>query len=207
MRGGDSSGESCLTAKAANEKIDILSLQAGDNSDGAYDARSLCSHVVFPFQRDFLSDVLDGSNEDPLVNNPGRHPRLSKENKSANGDPRRALDLLCDSLPLITSKEDACDCLDYFISECLGLAEMKQEKAVSFSTASLTKDVYSTRSFMNDLLDKNFGGVALLLVATSIFSVIYSVGSGKKVIPHPVNQSGASSSQPRSNELDISKRS
>ena len=61
-----------LTAKATNESIDILSLQAGDASDGAYDARSLCSRVVYKFQKDFLDDVLDGSNEDPLVNNPGR---------------------------------------------------------------------------------------------------------------------------------------
>ena len=85
-----------LTAKATNENIDILSLQAGDESDGAYDARSLCSRVVYKFQKDFLDDVLDGSNEDPLVNNPGRHPRLSKENKSAGGDPKKALYALCD---------------------------------------------------------------------------------------------------------------
>lgn len=190
-----------LTAKATNESVDILSLQAGDDSDGAYDARSLCSKVIYPFQRDFLADVLDGSNEDPLVNNPGRHPRLSKSNKSANGDPRRALDLLCDNLPYVSNKEEAVACLDYFISECLTLAEMKAERAESFSRAIVTKDVHSTRSFMDDLLDKNFGGVALLLVATSIFSTIYPIQSGKKIIPHPVNQSGASSSQ--MSDLDI----
>lgn len=78
-----------LTAKATNDSADILSLQASDDSVGAYDARSLCSKVVFPFQRDFLDDVLNGSNEDPLVNNPGRNQRLLKTNKVANGDPKK----------------------------------------------------------------------------------------------------------------------
>lgn len=101
-----------LTAKATNESIDILSLQAGDASDGAYDARSLCSRVVYKFQKDFLDDVLDRSNEDPLVNNPGRHLRLSKENKSAGGDPKKALYMLCDNLPQIADSQSARECLD-----------------------------------------------------------------------------------------------
>lgn len=190
-----------LTAKATNESIDILSLQAGDASDGAYDARSLCSRVVYKFQKDFLDDVLDGSNEDPLVNNPGRHLRLSKENKSAGGDPKKALYMLCDNLPQIADSQSARECLDYFITECLLIAQTKREKAIAFSAAIVAADVFSTRDFMDSLLDKNYGGLALLLVANSIFSVTYPERDGYKVIPHPVNQSGASSSQ--MSDLDI----
>lgn len=190
-----------LTAKATNENIDILSLQAGDESDGAYDARSLCSRVVYKFQKDFLDDVLDGSNEDPLVNNPGRHPRLSKENKSAGGDPKKALYALCDNLPKVTNSADARECLDYFLTECLLIAEAKRQRAEAFSTAIVSTNVFSTRNFMDSLLDKTYGGLALLLVAHSIFSVTYPKKEGYKVVAHPVNQSGASSSQ--MSDLDI----
>ena len=71
-------GKSCLTyryimftallAKTVDSHIDILSLQAGDTSIGAYDARSLASKVVYPFQKSMLGNVLDGANNDPLVN-------------------------------------------------------------------------------------------------------------------------------------------
>ncbi len=54
-------GKNCLTyryimisailAKSINTNIDILSLQAGDKTTGAYDARSLASKVIFPFQK------------------------------------------------------------------------------------------------------------------------------------------------------------
>lgn len=190
-----------LTAKATNAAIDILSLQASDSSEGAYDARSLCAHVVFPFQREFLEDILDGSNEDPLVNNPGRHPRIDKSNKSANGDPRKALNMLCDYLPLITTSDEARDCLDYFISCCLVQIEAKHEQASEFETAILASDAFSMRSFMSSLLDKNFGGSALLMVCTSIFNVLFPKEGGYNVVPHPVNQSGTSSRQ--MSDLDI----
>lgn len=198
-------GKNCLTyryilltalvAKATNPNIDILSLQAGDDSQGAYDARSLASRVVFPFQRDFLEDALDGSNEDPLVNNPGRHPRLSKKNKSAGGDPKRALFFLCDELPKVADQATARECLDYYIFKCLGIAEAKRNQSAAYSTAIITIDVFSARRFLDELLDKNFGGLALLLVANSIFSITHSRDKGFEVIPHPVNQSGATGGQ------------
>ena len=68
-----------LLAKAVDSSVDILSLQAGDGSEGAYDARSLASKVVYRFQASLLGNVLDGSNNDPLVNKPGRFLRLSPE--------------------------------------------------------------------------------------------------------------------------------
>lgn len=190
-----------LTAKATDSRIDILSLQANDDTDGSYDARSFCKHVIFPFQREFLDDVLDGSNEDPLVNNPGRHPRLSPSNKSANGDPRTALDLLCEYLPQVDTQAKAADCLDYFITCCLEEIERKQEEASSFESAILTTNAFEARRFMSDLLDKNFGGSSLLLVANSIFSVLFPESEGYSVIPHPVNQAGTSSKQ--MSDLDI----
>ncbi len=204
-------GKNCLTyryilftalvAKATNNDIDIMSLQASDDAAGSYDARSFCKNVIFPFQREFLDDVLDGSNEDPLVNNPGRHPRIQVTNKSANGDPRRALDLLCEYLPLVKTSEEAQCCLDYFITCCREIAAAQKEQAAAYEVAIMTSDIFAARSFMNELLDKNFGGAALLIVASSVFSIMFPLQEGYKVVPHPVNQSGASSKQ--MSDLDI----
>ena len=66
-------------AKAVNKEIDALSLQAGDESDGAYDARSLCHKVLVPFEREFMPNSLGGSNE-PFLNKPARFPRLTPDN-------------------------------------------------------------------------------------------------------------------------------
>ena len=122
-------GKNCLTyryimftallAKAIESKIDILSLQAGDASIGAYDARSLASKVIYPFQKSMLGNILDGANNDPLVNKPGRFLRLDKTNAAAGGDPTRALEQLCDNLPKVQDNLEARKCVDYIISMLL----------------------------------------------------------------------------------------
>ena len=136
-----------LVAKTVEPNVDILSLQASDTSAGAYDARSLCAKVVFPFQKLFLSDVVDGSNSDPLVNKPGRFPRLSKSNAAANGDPRKSLNLLCDNLPALDSKT-ARTSLAYLISNLLEQAENKAREASEFAEAAGKMDELRAREFL-----------------------------------------------------------
>lgn len=67
-----------LLAKAVDTAIDVLSLQAGDRSADADDARSLASKAVYPFQKSMLGNILDGSNNDPLVNKPERSTLCAK---------------------------------------------------------------------------------------------------------------------------------
>jgi hypothetical protein len=64
-----------LLAKATNESINALALQAGAPLKGAFDARSLCHNVLVPFERDFLQSALGGSNE-PFLNKPARFTHL-----------------------------------------------------------------------------------------------------------------------------------
>ena len=142
-----------LTAKATDARIDILSLQASDESLGAYDARSLCHHVVYPFQREFLGDVLDGANNDPLVNKPGRYPRLDGSNAAQNGDPRKVLTLLCENLPKVNTKEKAEQCLDYLVSRLLDTKRQRDaQRALFVSVASLTT-IARARLWVDELLD------------------------------------------------------
>lgn len=70
-----------LLGKLADPSRDVLCLQRGDaegsEAAGRWDARSLCSGVVVPWNQDNQS-VLGGS-ADPYVNNPLRRPRLDEQ--------------------------------------------------------------------------------------------------------------------------------
>jgi hypothetical protein len=148
-----------------------------------------------------LDNALDGSNEDPLVNNPGRNPRISKENKSAGGDPKKALFALSEDLPIIATSNDARDCLDYMVTQCLEIATQNKARSELLATAALNADASILRQFFSELLDKNFGGAALTLVAACLYHMRFPETSGYRVIPHPVNESGSSGKQ--LGDLDI----
>lgn len=203
-------GRNCLTyryimitallAKAVNPMVDILSLQAGDRSPGAYDARSLASKVVFQFQKTMLGNVLDGANSDPLVNKPGRFMRLSKDNPTKSGDPQKALQMLCDSLPAIETENDAKECVNYIISRLIAEKLARDSQQKQFDETVKNMGIFNVHSFLNDLLDQGFGGAALVLVVTALFHLLFS-GDEYDICAHPVNQSGASSHQ--FSDLDV----
>ncbi len=190
-----------LTAKATAPEIDILSLQSDDASDGAYAPRTLCSQVVYPFQQKQLGDVIDGANNDPLVNKPARYLRLSKDNK-ARGDGRKALNALVDWLPKVSDAELARLCLDFIMTRLLALKKARDEEGrkVAEAAAGLSS-ASELRDFLSSLLNMGFGGDALLLVASALYRIQYPAEAGFKVIPHPVNQSGASHGQ--NSDLDL----
>lgn len=198
------SGEKCLTyqyilatalvAKVSEPMVDMLSLQVEDESEGAYAPRSLCKDVVYPFQKRMLEDVLDGANNDPLVNKPARFLRLSKKNQ-ARGDGRKALDALCDSLPLIDSQEEAQSCLDYLMTCLLYRAEERRQMRENVENAIRSSSSTDLRDFLSALLDQGFGGNALVLAVSALYRIQYPESQGFKVIPHPVNQPGSSSRQ------------
>ena len=205
-------GKNCLTyryimftalvAKAIDPAIDILSLQAKDNSEGAYDARSLAKDVVYQFQKTFLGNILDGSNHDPLVNKPGRFERLRKENPVAPGDPTKALYLLCDTLPKVQTREDAHACVDYIVSTLLSEKSARDAKRAAFIEEVQHLDVFNVQQFMSDLLDQGFGGSALVIVTAAIYHLLFD-GREYRIVAHPVNQSGTSKRQ--FSDLDLFK--
>ena len=104
-----------LLAKATDERVDVFSLQAQDDSIGAYDARSLCHGVIVKFERDYLPDGLGGSNE-PFLNKPARFPRISASNAVRKGNDTVALHKLISALEQIKSKKVAYDYLCHAVS-------------------------------------------------------------------------------------------
>ncbi len=183
-----------LLAKSSDSNVDILSLQAGDDSEGAYDARSLASRVVYPFQESILSNVLDGSNSDPLVNKPGRFLRLQASNPTIPGDPKTALELLCEDLPKIKDSTEARQCLGYMMSRILDLKEERDKQQRLIDDKAIDMSVVNVRRFMDELLNQGFGGASLVLVATALYRLQYS-GEAYRIVPHPVNQAGVSKRQ------------
>lgn len=192
-----------LTAKAVNPEVDILSLQANDDSPGAYDARSLCAKTVYPFQKLFLSDTVDGSNSDPLVNKPGRYPRLRPTNAAAGGDPQTVLALLCRDLPKVETTDVAKLCLGYLITKLLKREEVEREKAIRFSIASEMANKRTARALVDELIDQGFGGAGITIVASACLRAMFPREESYEVIPHPMNQSGSSSRQ--YSDLDVLK--
>lgn len=205
-------GKNCLTyryimftaiaAKAVNPDIDILSLQASDTSSGAYDARSLCKETIFQFQKLMLGNIIDGSNNDPLVNKPARFPRLQKTNPVAGGDPAHALEMLCTGLPRIVSSDDAKECIDYIISMLLEKKRLRAEEKNIIEDAVKDRTVFDAYLFLSSLLDQGFGGAALVLVTAALYHIKYADASFK-IIAHPVNQAGSSKRQ--FSDLDLLK--
>lgn len=189
-----------LVAKLVNPQIDMLSLQVDDPSDGAYAPRTLCKDVIYPFQKQILLNALDGSNADPLVNKPARYLRLSKTN-AARGDGRVVLDRLCDSLPTLTTPSMIQDTLDYMMSKLLVIAVENKKRKETVSSCIRDTNVQELYAFLSDLLDQGFGGAALVLVTYALFLIQFPSENGYRLIPHPVNQSGASSRQ--KSDLDI----
>lgn len=191
-----------LLAKAVNPSIDILSLQAQDNSPGAYDARTLAKDVVFPFQKIILGNIIDGANSDPLVNNPARFLRLSKDNPVAGGDPKKALYMLCDNLPKVTNSDEARTCIDYIISTLISAKAARDSKQKQFNDVARDLGIFKARKFLSDLLDQGFGGASLVLVATALYQLHFDE-ERFSISPHPVNQSGKSKRQ--FSDLDVLK--
>ena len=189
-----------LVAKAVDPSVDILSLQAGDESPGAYDARSLASKVVYPFQKQLLGNILDGSNSDPLVNKPGRFLRLRKSNPVAGGDPKKALEKLCENLPRVTTKDEARACVDYIVSKLLASKARREKQLVAFEHSSRNASAFGVRRFMSDLLDQGFGGASLVLVTAALYGLQFA-GDEFDIVAHPVNQSGSSRRQ--FSDLDV----
>lgn len=197
-------GRNCLTyryilctallAKATEPSADILSLQARDKSEGAYDARSLAKDVVFRFQKTMLGNILDGANSDPLVNKPGRFERLDKRNPVAGGDPKKALHMLCENLPDVQTDAQARECIGYIISLLLKEKAMKDSQKIKVAEAVRDMEMFTVCDFIGDLLDQGFGGASLVIAVTAVYHLIYN-DDEYSIVPHPVNQAGSSRRQ------------
>jgi hypothetical protein len=182
-----------LLAKATNEKINALALQAGAPLDGAFDARSLCHNVLVPFERDFLHNALGGSNE-PFLNKPARFTHLSNTNAVRKGQDKETLSLLIDifnSIHISTEANNYLACALEFLNQ-----KIEENKLQHDSTINYNPTLIELYEFVFRFLEKSFEGETSAIVVGSLEKIYHSQFSKHfNVIAHKVNQSGASSKE------------
>ena len=182
-----------LLAKATNGDIDPLSLQAKDESEGAFDARSLCHHVVVPFERDFLPNSLGGSNE-PFLNKPARYPRLTTENAVRKGHDMETLKSLNSILSKMRSSLIA---RKYLSSAIYNMKSIAASVAEKYELPDIGMDDLSgpqiILDFVYQVTESRFEGEICPLVVATIEHFYY--GGSRIVVPHKVNESGSSSKE------------
>jgi len=182
-----------LLAKATNTDANPLTLQAGSKLKGAFDARSLCHKVLVPFERDFLSNALGGSNE-PFLNKPARFPELSENNAVRKGKDKEALLFLIRIFRSLSNSEDAkayLACSLKYLEEKIEEQEKLNDSTITYNPALV--EIYG---YIRKFISKSYEGETSVIIVASLEKLFYSQLTGNyKVIAHKVNQSGSSSKE------------
>lgn len=182
-----------LLGKATNSDIDILCLQADDGSNGRYDARSLCHHVIVPFETVKLPGCLGNSNE-PFLNKPARFPYISKNNAVRRGHDFQTLCNLIEVLSDIKGSETA---YKYLKSALFRMKANSDAYIAKFSVGDIVLDISEFSQLVLDYIyaitDHSLEGEVCPLIVSELEKMY--LGKDYKVVPHKVNQSGASSKE------------
>lgn len=182
-----------LLAKATNNAANPLTLQAGSELDGAFDARSLCHKVLVQFERDFLHNALGGSNE-PFLNKPARFPELSEANAVRKGKDKETLLSLIRIFNQIHSSKEAnayLACALQFLNDRVENLQALNESSIVYNPTLV--EIYE---FIVRFCGKSFEGEAPVLVVATLEKLYHATLTGNySVVAHKVNQSGASSKE------------
>lgn len=180
-----------LLAKATNANVNALALQAGAPIDGAFDARSLCHHVLVPFERNFLHNALGGSNE-PFLNKPARFTHLSTTNAVRKGRDKETLGLLIDTFTSIPTSSEAIAylaCALEFLNQRIGEIQQLHDSTIKYNPTLV--EIYE---FVFRFLERPYEGESCAIVVGALEKLHHKRFSKKfEVVVHKVNQSGASS--------------
>ncbi len=157
-----------LLSKSINRNLDCRSLQAADESEGSFDARTIAHAVIVPFDSQ-NHDVLGGSKE-PYVNNPLRCPAVSvafRERQKNKND----WDKLIFVLDLVQSRDEAHFTKQVFDQVLFEIRKLLEDVTVIYPTPSRIS-LEQTQKLIRDFLSERSGGERLEAVATSLFRTI-----------------------------------
>lgn len=181
-----------ILAKTTSEKVNPIALQVGADIEGSFDARSLCHKVLVPFERKFLDNTLGGSNE-PFLNKPARFTHLSKNNAVRKGKDKEALLSL---IYIFNSINDSDSAREYLACALLYLKKKITLNKNNQIECDYNPTLIELYEFSLKLLTKPMEGESsAILVATYEILFNQNIDKSIKVIPHKVNQSGASSKE------------
>lgn len=181
-----------ILAKATSHKINPLSLQVGAPFAGSFDARSLCHKVLVPFERDFLNNILGGSNE-PFLNKPARFTHLSKDNAVRKGKDKETLLLIINLLSLIKRSADA---KEYLACVFAFLRNQIEEKSSSFEHFDYNPTLIEIYEFSLKFIKQSYEGETPAIIVGTLETLLHEyLDKQYRVITHKVNQSGSSSKE------------
>lgn len=155
-----------LLPKLVEPSLDCRAVQVGASLPGAFDARSICQHVIVPFDR--ANDNVLGGSAEPYANNPLRIPAIVPEHRSAQKD-KAGFDSLLLVLNHVQSSPgatlDSVKCVLSHIN--LRLAQVVVTYPIP-NRASL----HQTADLMTQFLSQKTGGARLQSVAVALFKTI-----------------------------------
>ena len=180
-----------LLGKATDGRVNILSMHKASGLDGAWDARSLCEHVISKndgFEATVLGGILGGVKQ-PYNNSPGQKPSLSKENKTMKSHiPIR--DAIIDGLQTIDGDEDAKRCLGYFLRVCnTTMKEVISDETVPEKANFRPIDLSRFRTFLTKLAEQGRDGEGLSIATALMMSTVFQEKNGYSVVLYPINTS------------------
>lgn len=187
-----------LLAKATNQNVDPLFLQAGRENEyeSAFDARELCHKVFVPFERRVLHNALGGSNE-PFVNNPARLLRLDISNPVRKGNDKKTLEILIEILSDIGRDKNTDRAKMYLASAMASIEERRASQDKLYQVEPIENaTTQCVLDFLYDLTTKSQEGEICPLIVASLENAYFErMGLKWFATPHKVNESGASSNE------------
>lgn len=181
-----------LLGKMTDERVNILSMHKSSELDGAWDARSLCEHVIARdggFEATVLNGVLGGVKQ-PYNNSPAQKPELSRANKTA---PKHVpiRDSVIDALSSVQSADEARQCLGYFLLVCREKLEaMLADEPVEGAREGVSLGLSRLRLFLRDLAGQGRDGEGLGVATALLLSLVLREEQGFSVVLHQSNSSG-----------------
>ncbi len=155
-----------LLPKLVEPTLDCRSVQAGAGLPGSFDARSICQHVIVPFDRE-NNNVLGGAPE-PYANNPLRIPALIPAHRSAQKN-KRGFDYLMAVLDYAQRNPEKVELIVRTM-----LAAIRERLAVASVVYPVPNRVSlkQTVGALQEYLRIRSGGIRMQAVAVALFRTI-----------------------------------
>lgn len=175
-----------LLAKATNQSVNPLALQANAPLDGAYDARSLCHSVIVGRVENIYLDGKLGASNEPFLNKPARYLIHSTQNPVRKGNDKAIQQLSISILQSATTQANAYDMLVdtmYFT--------LQRSNRIITPTSGLDFDF---QSLIYSILENPCDGESCAIVS-ALSLILLAEKNGWQLKVHPVNQAGSSSKE------------
>jgi hypothetical protein len=183
-----------LLAKYVAPSLDARSVQkGGDGDDSSFDARTLASHVIVPFNR-LLGNPL-GPAGDPYVNNPLRVPEVSAAYRVQQRDKQR-WDELCRILGDV-QRQNSQSVTENALSQVLiEIRRVVEETEVRYPTPQRIS-LETSNKLLSEFLAPRTGGRRLQAVAFALFRTLSRLwGLYDEVLSAPITAADSPGDRP-----------